>query len=176
MFSVRNAIVVSFVSVLLGCAATNPLPARLYDLADASVIEVQFSNFRDGHGTALARLTSGEKLSGEYTLPQTNDVTRRAAVGGGDFRIQAAQAAGAAIPGKDDLSWQEVYGYAKDATAKPVGAGTLVGDRGTVLSLVFSLPIPGWSPAAGSRVRTAGTGTVSTWAWLRNRLSKFCLM
>ncbi len=131
----RISLTVVFLAILGGCAATNPLPARLYDLTNGSIVDIKLTNFRDGHGAASARLENGESLTGDYTLSQFYGGDMRNAPKGEPVLHWAVT--GAALPGKDDPSWQEVFGYGKESKADPVGTGTLVGDKGTVLSLVF---------------------------------------
>ena len=129
----KKMIVVCSVLIFTGCASHGPVPARLYDLTDGSLVNVQLSNFREGHGNAIAELPNGEKLKGEYTLanlPSLLTGSRKPDVFIGSLSANA-------IPGKDEPSWQEVYGYGREAQAVPVGTGTMVSEKGTILHMVF---------------------------------------
>lgn len=128
---------VAFISLLVmlaGCAATNPLPARFYNLSDATTIQVQLTNFRDGHGAVSAQLATGERLAGDYTITNTPGAPRPAV---NSPRGQWGLSAASVIPGSDDPSWKEVFGYGKDQHVVPVGIGTMVGDKGTIFAMVF---------------------------------------
>ena len=130
----KKMLAVGSVMFLISCASHGPVPARLYNLADGSLVNIQLSNYREGHGHAAAELPNGEKLKGEYTLGNLPSLptSRRMP----DVHI-ASPSTNAAIPGKDEPSWQEVYGYGRDAQAVPVGTGTLVSEKGTILHMVF---------------------------------------
>lgn len=130
----KKMMIICCILFLTSCASPGPVPARLYNLADGSLVNVQLSNYREGHGNAVAELPSGEKLKGEYTLgnlPYLPTGQRTS-----DIHI-TSPGANAAIPGKNEPSWQEVYGYGRDAQAVPVGTGTLVSEKGTILHMVF---------------------------------------
>ena len=130
----KRMMVVFSIFFLTSCASHGPIPARLYNLADGSLVSIQLANYREGHGNATAELPNGEKLKGEYTLGNLPSLptSRRMP----DTHI-ASPGTNAAIPGKDEPSWQEVYGYGRETQAAPVGTGTLVSDKGTILHLVF---------------------------------------
>lgn len=130
----KKMMVVCTVLFFAGCASHGPVPARLYNLADGSLVSVQLSNFREGHGNAAAELPNGEKLNGEFTLGNLPTLSTNRRVP--DMHI-GSQSTNAAIPGKDEPSWQEVYGYGREAQAVPVGTGTLVSEKGTILHMVF---------------------------------------
>jgi hypothetical protein len=119
--------------MLTGCAATNPLPARMYDLSEPEVVTIQLTNFRDGHGAMSGQLANGEKLVGDYTLSELyGDRVKPAAADKIKWSL-----AGNLFPGKDDPSWQQVYGYGDRTDVRPVGIGTMLGDKGTAMMLVF---------------------------------------
>lgn len=130
----KTAMFVCSMLFLTSCALSRPVPARLYNLADGSLVNIQLANYRDGHGNAIAQLPNGEKLQGEYTLGNIPSlpISRRQP----EMYI-GTSGTNAAIPGKDEPSWQEVYGYGRETQAAPVGTGTLVSEKGTILHMVF---------------------------------------
>jgi hypothetical protein len=124
-------------SVMLcaGCASTQQTHGRIYSLDDGSVIEMTLFNYSDGFGRASAALPGGEALRGEYTLSKVTGLRshnpRRS------MPMHSDQAIASTIPGEDEPSWAQVYGFGEKADAQPVGTGTLVGDRGTILHIVL---------------------------------------
>lgn len=130
----RILLAVYALCLLASCASSGPVPARLYNLVDGSLANIQLANYRSGHGSATAELPNGEKLKGEYTLG--NAAMAPSFSRSPEHRIEISTLS-SAIPGKDEPSWQEVYGYGKEAKAVPVGTGTLIGEKGTILHMVF---------------------------------------
>ena len=147
----KRILTVFAICLLVSCASRGPVPARLYNLVDGSLVNIQLSNFRNGHGSATAELPHGEILKGEYTLgnvPVAPNYFRSL-----DIKVDTATLS-SAVPGKDDPSWQEVYGYGKEAKAVPVGTGTLIGEKGTILHLVFFTADP-WNEIGDGVARSS---------------------
>lgn len=135
----KTTVTLAAIALLSGCAATNPLPARLYDLTEPAAIDVQLTNFRAGHGAMSAEMSGEERLVGDYTLSYVYSGPKGERIVTGDIAADNLKwgVTGSVFPGKDDPSWQEVFGYSKNTYVTPVGVGTMVGDKGTVLVMVF---------------------------------------
>lgn len=121
-----------FTIILSSCATTNDINGRMYNLKDDSVIEIKLSNFNQGYGTASAKFPHGETFSGEYTLT-TSSASRIPTIQKLP-KNAASQTQEAIKADKKEPGWAEVYG---NPEAKPVGTATLLGNKGTLINIVF---------------------------------------
>jgi len=123
-----------FLAVLLSsCVTTKPTSGRLYNLEDGSIIQIELSNYFEGFGRASGKLKGGELLFGEYTLKLRANKPRPHQ----SPPIIGSTASKSIIPKKDDPSWSEIYGFSSGAEAKPVGTATLIGNKGSIVNIVF---------------------------------------
>lgn len=136
----RQTILLFLTIFMCSCVTTKPISGRLYDLQDGSIIEIELSNYFEGYGKASGKIKNGEHLSGEYTL--NNRTTRQIPhVSPGSLFSGASKSdvpeSKSSIPEKGDPSWQEIYGFSPGSDARPVGTATLVGDKGSIVNIVF---------------------------------------
>jgi hypothetical protein len=116
--------------------------ARLYDLQTGQVLHIQLNGFSEGRGALSGRLPDGEELTGEYRVsnseghpsPQIHYPMASGNASVSDAKEQERPDIARDQPGK---SWTEVYGYGPNSDAVPVGTGVAIGNRGTVVELVF---------------------------------------
>ena len=118
-------------TLLIGCSLPEIIkPLNLYDTNNGNTIELIFNPNSREHGTITSSTTADQRFHGEcvfsteqgYPRPNASDISRGLSSTGGS-----------ATP-KD---FAEAYGFTKESTAKPVGTGIIVGDKGLVIELVF---------------------------------------
>ena len=124
--------------MFVACAVAVPRTARMYDLDKGTIIEGLIKDARQTHGiiTAENRAT-GERFAGEYTSI-TDDRVKSS------FGIAASKTSGYATGGTSHLSysgygWANAYGFSFDQPRKIFGAATIVGDKGTVIEIVYAV-------------------------------------
>ncbi len=150
----KHLIVFIMLLTLSGCITKN-ISGRMYNLDDGSIIEVSLKNYHLGYGKAAATLANGEFLIGEYTLSKTTAPQTPIPHTGPALPSESKVELGAAsvIPGNEDPSWSEVYGYSRNGRATPVGTATLIGDRGTLINIVLF---------SADTIRAVGDGVART--------------
>ncbi len=119
--------------VFMGCEIPQIIrPLRLYDLKDGKTIEVFVKQISRNNGRFLSARTAEEKFEGEYVVVErSGDLGYRPSSG-------VSRQFGMSNGTTENLTgFAEAYGYGKDSNAKPVGTGILVGNKGTVIEIVF---------------------------------------
>lgn len=123
--------------LLAACAADVAVPARLYDLASGRVIEATLGSFQQGYGRMTAQMPNGELLEGEYTLYVQRPGSPVAPSASTSSNVDRPQSEGNTEGPPEGRKPSEVYGFGEGVEADPIGSATLVGNRGTVLQVVF---------------------------------------
>jgi hypothetical protein len=115
------------------CAAPAiPRTVRLYDLNKGSVMEAFIEDARQIHGKITAvNHETGESFTGEYTSIR-------------DDVVKSSYGSGYVTGGPSSLyhssyGWATAYGFSFDQPTKIYGAATLVGNRGTVIEVVYAV-------------------------------------
>jgi hypothetical protein len=122
----------------LGSACAVPRTARLYDLDTGIVMEAYIEDARQTQGriTAVNPVT-GENFTGEYTSIR-NDVVR-SSYGIGGSSVSGYATSGATSLSYSGYGWATAYGFSFDQPTALYGAATLVGDKGTVIEVVYQV-------------------------------------
>jgi hypothetical protein len=157
--------VLAIIFLLTACATMTEVPGRLYNLDDATIITVTFNSFSYGHGKSTARMPGGEMIRGEYTISRqalkSSPMAKTSEPPPGSIEFDR----GKSVPSENEPGWSEVYGIASGARATPLGTGTLVGDKGTIIQIVFYMVDLDEGTADGVARSNAG-------AWYRVHLGK----
>lgn len=120
--------IIAALCCIAGCALPQVFkPLNLYDINNGNTIELYFNPTSAEHGTITSASTSGENFHGECMFSAEHGYPRP------DWSNRGEAQALNTTP-KD---FAEAYGLPKDSQVKPVGTGIAVGDKGTVVELVF---------------------------------------
>jgi len=132
---------VCFAILLLISSCAVPKVARtgrLYNLANGNVMETVIEDARQVHGMirAINRQT-GENFEGEYNSVR-NDVVS------GTYGMKQTNTSvfgtGASAPlSLSSYGWATAYGFSFNERTKIYGAATLVGNKGTVIEVVYAV-------------------------------------
>ena len=106
---------------------------RLYNLNDGKIIEIPIAQGLGMQGKVTDYRLEDESFSGEYlfqsSAPKYN--YRSFFNGTEDKSVEP-------LSGKStDISFAEIYGFSKNAVANPVGSMVLLGNKGTIIDVVF---------------------------------------
>ena len=114
------------------------IPARMYNLSTGQVITAELDQTDAGHGEIRASMFGGEMFFGEYVLASRRahpQAVRRVPT---YFGIQPDDTTPPdELEADRQREWAERYGFGANSNAQPVGTGTVVGNRGTVIELVL---------------------------------------
>ncbi len=122
-----------FSLVASGCEVSQVMrPLRLYDLSDGKTIEVFLRRSSPNSGKLVSAQVHDERFEGEIVLYGSSvDYKPRP----GTFGLDAAKGSAGNVP--DNAGLPELYGFGKDAEARPAGTAILVGSQGTTIEIVL---------------------------------------
>ena len=110
------------VSILLSTCMSRISTLRLYDLQEGRTIHAQLSEPNYQRGTILSIRDGNENFEGEYYYY------------GNRARISQYREMESFL---DDTDLAERYGFGKNTDARPVGSAVMIGDKGTVIQIIF---------------------------------------
>lgn len=124
--------------MLFSCVFVSTTPTlRLYNLESGAILRVFFDDAYTDHGVLRANLPSGEHLKGEFFIGVRPEESKHYP---GKIVPLGEEGAGKKLgegKGYRDITWSELYGFGGDTPVVPVGSAMLVGNRGTVIQVVF---------------------------------------
>ena len=131
----KSIIVLGFVLpfIFVGCFYALPLTARFYNLQNGTIITASLEDFSRGHGEIIASLSSGEFLTGEYTF----NTFSSGIISSPKPYLRDEKENKESSEEKYPSSWAEDYGFTRNANVAPLGTATLVGNKGTVVEIIF---------------------------------------
>lgn len=135
----RSIVVAALLMLCGGCAMSHVEDVRLYDYNSGLLSNGQLFSLGRGHGRATAQMFSGEVLQGEYAVTRETTAAlptrQRLAFDPALAARKEGEANPAPAEAPQDLA--KVFGFAPGSAARPMAVATLIGDRGSVLEIVF---------------------------------------
>jgi len=121
------SIMILFLISLHGCALAPPYlsvtTARLYNLDRPEVINATFDPGGKGHGMIEAIAPDGERFRGEYST-----LSGKSSTSGSAF-VRTLQG----------YEWAQASSFSLHQPGKQFGSATLVGDKGTVIEILYAV-------------------------------------
>lgn len=136
--AIEKVLILLILILIVSCTSTINTPIRLYNLQSGKIIYAYLNDAYDNRGTIISTLSDGENLTGEYAIADkmvgyeqsySNKFSKNSS--------EPVYRDGIKKGINDRKSWAGVYGFGYDSNATPVATAILVGNKGTVIEIVF---------------------------------------
>ena len=136
--AIEKVLILLILIFIFNCASTIDTPIRLYNLQSGKIIYAYLKDAYDNRGIIISTLSNGENLTGEYAIADKMYSYEQA------YRNKFSKNSFEPVY-RDEIekrineakSWAGVYGFGQDSNATPVATAILVGNKGTVIEIVF---------------------------------------
>ena len=136
--AIEKVLILLTLILMVNCASTINTPIRLYNLQSGKIIYAYLADAHDNRGTILSTLSNGENLTGEYAIVEKMygyEQSYRQTFSKNSYEPVRRDDIEKGI--NETKSWAGVYGFGQDSNATPVATAILVGNKGTVIEIVF---------------------------------------